>query len=209
MTGDKLNGPTRHDPDRPPAEDGDRVITIVIPQALRGQGAHEPWRPGTPLRLLSQLASDHFLRQPTLTREQLAELVELFKDEPLPDCLRSAVVADLRGTRCRKLGRKQVRRTALEQVELIMLPAAYDEAMNDARAVRQRLKSEARTQPRRAPVTKVPTHRSIALDLVRRRLPSLAGMTDARLTNLVSEVRALLSAGEYPGQDRGGAPGTD
>lgn len=192
MTDDKPNDTRWIDPDWPLAEDGNPVINIVIPRAFQSDVEGESWRPGTPIRLLSQLASDHFFKQATLTREQLAELVELFKDEPLPESLRAALVDELNGQRCRKQGRKHARQTGREQVELFMLPAVYDEAMKDAADERERLKSDAKNQPRRASVAKIPTHRSIALGLVRQRLPSLARMSDQRLTNLVSEVRAML-----------------
>jgi len=194
------------DPDWPLAEDGNPVIKILIPQALKTDVEEESWRPGTPILLLTKLAIDHFFKQPTLTRDQLAELVELFKDEPLPDSLREALVAELLGKRRRKSGRNSVRRGYREEVERVLLPCVYDHAMEEVRGIRERLKSEAKKLPRRAAVSKVPTRRSIALDMVRDRLPSFADVNNGRLTNLISEVRTLLCDGD--GLETGGQPKT-
>jgi len=182
----------RIDPDQTDTEDGLPVIKIIIPKALQSSTPGQPWQPGTPTRLLSGLAFDHFFEETTLTREQLAELVELFKDEPLPETLRAAVVADLKGDRSLKQGRKKARQTPLEQVELAMLPAAYDIALEDAVPEHERLKEVARNQPRRAPVMKIPTKRAVALELVRKRLPSLKGASDRYLCNLISDKRGVL-----------------
>lgn len=206
MTDNPAKKKSCNDPDWPLAEDGNPAINIIIPMAFQSDIEGEYWRPGTPIRLFSQLANDHFFKLPTLTRKQLAKLVDHFKDEPLPASLRAALTAELNGKRNRKQGRKHLRQSALERVEQIMLPAAYDEAMKDAVEERKRLKLEAKNHPRRAPMAKIPTRRSIALDLVRKRLPTVADISDPRLTNLVSEIRTLLSDGDSP--DAGEAPET-
>lgn len=174
------------------SEDDQGIIRVVVPNACKSDNGHVPWQAGAPSRLFCQLALDHAAKQPTLTCEQLAELVDAFKDEPLPESLRSALIDELTGQRGRKQGRKVRQHTALEQVELAMLPGAYDEAMQDAQKVRAGLKSDAQNHPRRSHKTEIPTQRELALNLVRTRLPSLSSFSDPRLTNLISEQRGVF-----------------
>ena len=182
-------GPVQVTADQPETVAGNPVISIIIPKAFQSSKPSQLYKPGTPGRLLVRLARDHFCKQPTLTREQLAELIELFKDEPLPDTLRAAVVADLNGNRSLKQGRKEIQLTLLELVEMVMLPTTYDMAMEEAAHERERLKAVARDLPRRTSVMDIPTKRSIALDLVRKWLPTLKGKSDRSLSNLISNVR--------------------
>lgn len=168
------------------------IIHIILPKAFHGDVPGEYWKPGAPVRLCGQLASDHFSKQPTLTRKQLAELVWLFKDEPLPQSLREAVISELNGTRKLKQGRKPVPPSSRETCEQIMLPMVYEQAKKDAVESRKRLQREAQQQPRRAPKAELPKIRSIALDLVRERLPTFKRFSDQRLANLISEVKDSL-----------------
>ena len=164
------------------------VKTIVVPKHLQLEGSYAAWRSETQMRLLSQLASDHFHHENTLTRKQLADLIELFSDEPLPTHLREFVTADLRETRHRKDGPK-VQVVVLDQVELAMLPAVYDEAFKEAQEIRKQKRLETKKLARRTPVPNIKTARSLALEIVKKRLPSVAALSDRRLTNLITENR--------------------
>lgn len=198
MSDDDVKDKPKSAKDWPRSEDGRRVISIVIPKACKRDGSLKPWHARMANRIFFQLAMEHTTQQATLTREQLAELVDAFKEEPLPESLRLALIDELMERRGRKQGRKEIQHTALEQVELAMLPGVYDEAMQDAKNERACLKSDAQNQPRRSPETEIPTQREIALQLVRERLPSLSHFTDQRLRNLISTQRGLLKVESRP-----------
>lgn len=170
-----------------------RESRLDIPQAFTDAGPYAIWQKGGPGRLLRKLANEHASHEVTLTPEELAGLVELFRGEPLPDSLRSAVVAQLRGKRLRQQGTPMRRQTSLELVEYIMLPGAYSEALIEAEAERKRLKQQGRRQGRYDDADRLPTASSIACDLVRKRLPTLAHLKDPSLKNEVSKVKRLLA----------------
>ena len=128
-----------------------------------------------------------------LTPEELADLVELFRNEPLPENLRAAVTQQLRGKRVRKQGSPRKRQSALEQVELFMLPGAYAEALKDAEIKRSRLRDLGKKQGRYDDPSKLPTASSIACALVKERLPTLRDQSDRSLLNLVSKVKKQLA----------------
>lgn len=170
-------------------------LQVAVPEALRREGAYAMWREGGPGRLLGQLARDYATGEATLTPLQLAKLVELFQDEPLPDSLRMAVVGHLRGRRVRKQGARPKRLSAVEQVEQAMLPDAYAEALQEAEVERARLRSEGKKRARHGDPDKLPTATSLACALVRARLPSFASLSDRSLMNLVSRSRGELVEG--------------
>lgn len=172
---------------------GRRESRLDIPQAFADAGPYAIWQKGGAGRLLRKLANEHAGHHVTLTPDELADLVELFRGEPLPDSLRSAVVAQLRGKRLRRQGPPIKRQTNLELVEYYMLPEAYSEALKEAEAERENLKKQGRRQGRYDDVDRLPTASSIACDLVRKRLPTLAHLTDPSLKNEVSKVKKLLA----------------
>lgn len=172
---------------------GHREIQLDIPRAFSNGDPYAIWQEGGPGRLLSRLASEHTSGEATLTQDELADLVELFCDEPLPESLRQALVDQLRGKRLRRQGAPKKRQTNLELVEYIMLPGAYTEALKDAEAERESLRKHGRKQGRYDDADRLPTAGSIACNLVRKRLPTLAGLSDPSLLNEVSKVKALLS----------------
>ena len=104
-------------------------IQLDIPKALSKDGPYAIWKPGGPGRMLAQLAREHAFGESTLKPEQLAELVELFRDEPLPESLRKAVALQLKGKRVLQQGAPRKGQSAQAQCELVMLPYAYREAM--------------------------------------------------------------------------------
>jgi len=172
---------------------GRREIQLDIPQVFADAGPYAIWQKGGPGRLLRKLANEHAGHEVTLTPEELADLVEFFRGEPLPDSLRGAVVTQLRGKRLRRLGPPMKRQTSLQLVEYSMLPEAYSEALMEAEAERKRLKKQGRRQGRYDDADRLPTASSIACDLVRKRLPTLAHLTDPSLKNEVSKVKKLLA----------------
>ena len=169
------------------------TIHLDIPHALSHGGSYAIWKPGGPGRLLSQLARDHSCGEATLTPDQLADLVQLFRDEPLPESLREAVAQHLRGKRVRSAGAPRKRETACAQIESIMLPGIYAEASKDAKIERVRLRKLGRKQGRYDNPDRLPTTSAIACYLVRTWLPTLAGLDDRSLQNLVSKSKARLA----------------
>lgn len=63
----------------------------------------------------------------------------------------------------------------------------------EAEAERKRLKEQGRRQSRYDDADRLPTASSIACNLVRKRLPTLAHLTDPSLKNEVSKVKKLLA----------------
>lgn len=171
-------------------------ICIDIPHALSNDGTYAIWKPGGPGRMLGQLAREHATGEATLTAEELADLVELFRDEPLPDSLRHAIVRHLRGKRLRRQGTPRKRQSAREQVELIMLPGLYDEALKDAKAEREDMRRTGCKQGRYDDLDRLPAASALALQKVREWLPTLTDLDDRRLRNVISEIRARLKDDE-------------
>ena len=163
-----------------------------IPKALKTSHPYALWSKGGPGRLLRRLAVEAAGGEIRLTPEELADLVELFSEEPLPESLRVAVTAQLRGKRVRKQGSPRKRQSALEQVELVMLPGAYAEALKDAEIERTGLRSIGKKRGRYDDPNKLPTASSIACALVKKRLPTLKDQSDRSLLNLVSKVKKQL-----------------
>jgi hypothetical protein len=172
---------------------GRREIQLDRPQAFADARPYAIWQKGGPGRLLRKLANEHAGHEVTLTPEELADLVELFRSEPLPDSLCGAVVAQLRGKRLRQQGAPKKRESNLELVEYIMLPQVYSEAVMQAKEERKSLKKQGRKQGRYDDPNRLPTVSSMACDKVRKWLPTLSGYKDRRLQNLVSEVKGRLS----------------
>ncbi len=169
-----------------------KSICIDIPRAFSNGGSYAIWKPGGPGRMLGQLAREHATGEATLTPQQLADLLDLFSDEPLPDSLRTAITRHLRGKRKRLSGAPKKGTTNREQVERVMLPGAYKEALMEARAERSQLRTFGRKQSRYDDPDRLPTASAMALEKVRRWLPTLADRDDRRLQNMISEVRAEL-----------------
>ena len=167
-------------------------IRMDIPRAFSNGGSYDIWKPGGPGRMLGQLAREHATGEATLTPQQLADLLDLFSDEPLPVSLRTAITRHLRGKRKRLSGAPKKGTTNREQVERVMLPGAYDEALMEARTERSKLRTFGRKQGRYDDPDRLPTASAMALEKVRRWLPTLADRDDRRLHNMISEVRAEL-----------------
>ena len=184
------NSGREHKGDDRVAEAEPFVVKVVTPKSLAHIGIYGLWGPGGPGRLLSRLARDHASGEATLRPEELADLVELFKNEALPESLRQTVVLHLRGKRIRRQGAPKARQTGVELVELMMLPGVYAAAVEQAKADRDRLKQEAQTQRRRDPFpARVPPAGDLACDYVRKCLPTLKDLKNGRLKNLVSELK--------------------
>jgi len=183
---------------------------MIVPQSLKHVGMHELWKSGGPGRLLSRLRSEaqawematdpslseevrkyahRKLSQSPLTNDELAELVELFGQEPLPASLNALLTMELRGERKFAPGAKGVKST-LEQVELLMLPRVYPTALAKARSERQRLKKIENNKPRREHRQKVPPAFEIAIDIIKEHFPTLKHMSAKSVANLISRLKA-------------------
>lgn len=165
---------------------------FVAPRAFAGK-TFDLWSRGGPGRLLKQLSDEAAGGDVTLTPENLADLVDHFSEEPLPESLRNAVTQHLRGTRVRRGGAPGKRKSTRHQVELIMLPGVYAEALKDAETEQTRLRKSGSRRGRYDDPSKLPTASSIACTLVRTWLPTLKDQSDKSLFNLVSKVRKQLS----------------
>ena len=165
---------------------GPRVF--AIPNKYRDAGPYAIWLDGLG-RILGQLENEDHNKEATLRAEQLADLVELFQAEPLPPSLRRAVVAHLRGKRPRRQGVAKSRQTALERLQLFVLPYVYDDALNEANKERERLKESGRKQGRYDDPNRLPAASALACDMVRTCLSTFAAMKNGRLLNLVTEER--------------------
>ena len=174
-------------------EAGHREIRLDIPQAFSNGDPDAIWREGGPGPLLRRLAIEQATGEATLTQEELADLVELFRKDPLPESLRLAVTDQLRGKRQRRQGAPKKRQTSNELVEYFMLPGVYDDALEDAEAERELLRKQGRKQGRYDDADRLPSACSIACKLVRKRLPTLDHLTDRSLMNEVSKVKKLLA----------------
>ena len=164
---------------------------FVIPKHLSSGGTFSIWGASGPGRLLSRLANEDALRErepQPLTPIEIAELIELFKDEPLPPPLRSLLVRELLGERNFLPGPKGVR-TQREIIEMALLPSFYKEAVADARLQREGLKETERAKPRRAKLERVPTVSKLAADLIRTWLPTLKHLSDKGIANKVSALK--------------------
>ncbi len=160
------------------------------------------WMNGGPGPLLRKLADEGAGGEVTLTPEELARLVDEFCDEPLPENLRIAVTQQLRGKRVRRQGAPKKRLASRDQVELIMLPGAYAEALRDAESEQGQLRERGLKRGRYDDCCKLPTASSIACAHIRKRLPTLEDQSDRSILNLVSKVKKLLA----DDNDDGSAP---
>ena len=151
------------------------------------------WMKGGPGPLLRKLAVEGAGGDVTLTADELARIVEEFRDEPLPESLRTAVTQHLRGKRVRRQGAPRKRQINRELVEFVMLPGAYAEALEDAKIERARLRDGGMKRGRYDDTHKLPTASSIACALVRKRLPTFKDQSDRSVLNLVSKARKLIA----------------
>lgn len=166
-----------------------RPRVFAIPKKYQDAGPYAIWQPNGPGRMLAQLANEDSLGEITLRAEQLADLVEQFEDEPLPPSLRRAVVGHLRGKRLRRQGVSKSRQTALERIQLFVLPLVYDDALNEANKERKRLKESGRKQGRYDDPNRLPSASALACDMVRACLSTFAEVKNGRLLNMVTEER--------------------
>lgn len=114
----------------------ERVVDrrLDLPRSFRDKSIHDVWGPTGPAGLLRRLAQEHELgrlapRQ--LTKDELAQLVALYDDEPLPKALRNIVVLELRNQRRARPGRK-TGLNSIQRIEQDLLPSVYRRAMRAA-----------------------------------------------------------------------------
>lgn len=179
-----------------------RPLEFDTPRALRGGHPMAAWMNGGPGPLLRKLAVEGAGGEVTLTPDELARLVDEFRDDPLPENLRIAVTQQLCGKRIRRQGAPKKRQASRDQVELIMLPGAYAEALKDAEIERAQLRERGLKRGRYDDARKLPTASSIACALIRKRLPTLKDQSDRSILNLVSKIRQQLT----DDNDDGSAP---
>lgn len=172
------------------------TIKIVVPKRLCGANPLAAWLNGGPGRRLGKLARDAATGEATLSPEELADLVDDFKDEPPPPSLVHAVGSQLRGKRVKHKGAPKARQTPLEQIELVMLPEAYRLARQEAKEERKKLSKQRGKPLRRRRSEPLPTISSIACELVKRRLPTMNHLSDRGLQNLASDVKEMLAEGD-------------
>lgn len=187
----KARRSTSKSKDGPPV--GDHEMKLDIPKALADAGPYAIWQKGGPGPLLRKLSNERVLGEATLTSEELADLVEHFRDEPLPESLRSALLAQLRGKRIRRQGAPKGRQTDLEVVELLLLPRDYEHALKEAAVEREELRKCGRKPGSYDDPNRLPTLSSLACNKIREWLPTLRGLSDRSIQNLVSRGRAILA----------------
>jgi hypothetical protein len=122
----------------------------------------------------------------TLSRSDLAQLVDLFADEPMPPALQRAVTAELRGER---IYRKPKLPTPLEVVLTQGLVGFYDAATVKARAIRRDRVAAEKSRPRRELRQPVPPVSAIAVDLLKTWSVVKRNMSPKTVANLVSAAR--------------------
>jgi hypothetical protein len=116
----------------------------------------------------------------------LAQLVDLFADEPMPPALQRAVTAELRGER---IYRKPKLPTPLEVVLTQGLVGFYDAATVKARAIRRDRVAAEKSRPRRELRQPVPPVSAIAVDLLKTWSVVKRNMSPKTVANLVSAAR--------------------
>ena len=162
-----------------------------LPTSLRAKGAFDIWGPGGPGPLLRRLNAESVegnTAYAPLTAGELAQLIELFDGEPLPQSLRSVLLRELRSERRARPGRK-VRLSLIQDIERHLLPGVYARGMRAAAWLRPRLVRIEERKPRRATAEPIPTQSQLAMHLVRARLPSMRKLNDKTLANKLSELK--------------------
>ena len=159
-----------------------------LPRPLKGRSIYEIWGKGGPGPLLSKLGTEpesgDSVSYP-LNRGEIAQLVELFKDEPLPDVLRDLVLRELRGERQARPGPKYAR-TVLLQIEHDLFPSVYETGLRVADRARRHLVAVEKRKKRWERPKPVPTRAAIAACYVRQRLPSMRMLSDKSIANALS-----------------------
>jgi hypothetical protein len=161
----------------------------VWPGGRQRRSAFVLWGPGGIGPLLSRLRreyrGDNDLGNP-LTGDELAGLLDHFKDEPIPSALRVILQHELRGKRKKKPGPKPVR-TAVDHIEDTLFPLYYTKGLFIGAKLRTWLKQRQKKQRRNARPYNIPTARHYACHHVRKWLPKFRDMTDASISNLLSK----------------------
>jgi hypothetical protein len=175
----------------PTLEGSGNVIKIPVPRVLRGS-AFALYGSGGPGRLLSRLAWEDRLgsRMPDpLSRSELASLLSLFADEPLPRALRGLITARLTSEARVRAGRKPRRLTTYERAQGDLLPIFYRHALQWARAERRRRIAEANRTRRGPSPDSVPPATELACYRIRQQLPRFKDMTTGAILNEVSRAK--------------------
>ena len=159
---------------------------LDMPKSLRNKGLHEVWGPNGPANLLRRLAQENELGRSAprpLSNDELAQLVELYDDEPLPQALKSILVRELRNERRGRPGRK-ADLSPPHKLKQLLLPALYEHGTLIARRYRRRLLLIEKRKKRWQPAEQIPTEAEVALRYVRKWLPSSDKTLANRLTAL-------------------------
>lgn len=171
----------------------ERVVDrrLDLPRSFRDKSIHDVWGPNGPAALLRRLAQEHELgrlapRQ--LTKDELAQLVELYEDEPLPKALRNLVVLELRNQRPARPGRK-TGLNSIQRLEQDLLPSVYRRAMRAAAWLRKRLIRREERKMRWQTNEPVPSQTELAMSFVRNRLPSTRDLDDKTIANRLSAIK--------------------
>lgn len=173
----------------------DRVVDrrLDLPRSFRDKSIHDVWGPNGPAGLLRRLAQEHELgrlapRQ--LTKDELAQLVELYDDEPLPKALRNIIVLELRNQRRARPGRK-AGLNSIQRLEQDLLPSVYRRAMRAAAWLRKLLIRREERKMRWQMKEPVPSQTELAMNFVRSRLPSTRDLDDKTIANRLSAIKDL------------------
>lgn len=184
---------SERDGGRAESSSSERVVDrrLDLPRSFRDKSIHDVWGPNGPAGLLRRLAQEHELGRLAprrLTKDELAQLVELYEDEPLPKALRNIIVLELRNQRCARPGRK-TSLNSIQRLEQDLLPSVYRRAMRAAAWLRKRLSRREERKMRWQTKEPVPSQTELAMNFVRSRLPSTRDLDDKTIANRLSAIK--------------------
>ncbi len=160
---------------------------LDLPRSFRDKGIHEVWGSSGPANLLRRLAQENELGRSAprpLGNDELAQLVELYDDEPLPQALKSILVRELRNERRVRPGRK-ADLSPPHKLKQLLLPALYERGTLVARRYRRRLLLIEKRKKRWQLAEQIPTEAEVALRYVRKWLP----LSDKTLANRLTALK--------------------
>ncbi len=129
--------------------------------------------------------SKELLKYP-LTRDELIRLIDHYKDEALPEAVRTVLIEELREERKNKSGPKHVRLQS--SVDKLLLAHEYARGLARGEKIRVWRKARKASYGGRF-VYHTPTAREYACRYIRRRFPEYRDLTDAAISNMLSLMR--------------------
>lgn len=146
---------------------------------------------GGPADLLLKLAAEAVqgeLSNDPLTGDDIARLIELFQDEPLPVALREILVRHHRGERKFRAGRK-MQRSPLTILTDAMLPQLYGMAKHFAEQRHSGTEMRNSWSTHKAILNEEPSKTHLTCQQLREWIPRLRHVSDKRILNMISEAK--------------------